>query len=106
MAKDRRGELFYYMHSQLIARYNIERFCNRLGRVTKLTNLRDPIPDAYFPKLLQNTTNVTYPPRFSNTTLTDLDRPDDNVNIELADMERWRDRIIEAIDQGFVVNVS
>ncbi|KAE8573029.1 Putative prophenoloxidase [Halyomorpha halys] len=30
--KDRRGELFYYMHQQIMARYNMERLCNNLAR--------------------------------------------------------------------------
>ena len=106
VSKDRRGELFYYMHSQLIARYNIDRFCNRLGRVRALTNLREPIPEAYFPKLQRTTTNTSYPPRFANALLRDVDRPEDQTTVEVADLERWRDRIYEAIDQGFVVNVS
>lgn len=106
VSKDRRGELFYYMHSQLIARYNIDRFCNRLARVRGLTNLREAIPEAYFPKLSRSTTNTSYPPRVANTVLRDVDRPDDSTTVEVADLERWRDRIFEAIDQGFVLNVS
>lgn len=106
VAKDRRGELFYYMHSQLIARYNADRFCNQLGRVRQLNNLREAIPEAYFPKLVRSTTNTGYPPRFANITLKDIDRPDDSTVVEITDLERWRDRIYEAIDQGFVVNVS
>jgi tyrosinase len=35
-----------------------------------------------------------------------LDRIDSDTKIEIADLERWRDRIIEAIDKGFVENVS
>jgi len=50
VAKDRRGELFYYMHQQVIARYNAERFSNNLARVLPFNNLRDPIAEGYFPK--------------------------------------------------------
>ncbi|XP_059616951.1 phenoloxidase 2-like [Phlebotomus argentipes] len=100
--KDRRGELFYYMHSQIIARYNIERLCNRMGRVRHLSNLREAIPEGYFPKLSRSSNNQTYPPRFTNVTLKDIDRPDDNTQVQISDLEGWRDRILQAIDQGYV----
>ena len=67
--KDRRGELFYYMHRQTVARYNVERFCNRLPAVKPLKNLREPIPEAYFPKLLNSALNRTYPGRHANMVL-------------------------------------
>lgn len=103
--KDRRGELFYYMHSQIIARYNIERFGNRLGRVKPLNNLREPIPEGYFPKIIRSTNNRAYPARVSDAVLKDLNRVEDDTYIEIADLERWRDRIHQAIDQGYVVEV-
>jgi hypothetical protein len=37
--------------SQIMARYNYERFSNNLPRVTPLTDLRAPIAEGYFPKL-------------------------------------------------------
>ncbi|XP_055688055.1 phenoloxidase 2-like [Lutzomyia longipalpis] len=104
--KDRRGELFYYAHAQIIARYNIERLCNHLARVKLLNNLREVIPEGYFPKIVRSSSNQTYPPRFTNTTLKDINRPEDSVVVEISDLERWRDRIFEAIDQGFVINSS
>lgn len=65
--KDRRGELFYYMHAQIIARYNVERLCNRLKRVVVLNNLREAVPEAYFPKMIRSSNNRSYPPRTANT---------------------------------------
>lgn len=104
--KDRRGELFFYMHNQLIARYNVERLANKLGKVRPLNNLREPIPEAYFPKIVRSSNNRAYPARVSGTVLMDINRTDDNVVVALSDLERWRDRIYQAIDQGFVVDVS
>lgn len=104
VAKDRRGELFYYMHHQILARYNAERFCNNLKRVEVMNNLRAPIPEGYFPKLLSSVNNRTYPARTSNTALRDMNR--ENNVLEIADCERWRDRILEAIDKGYVEDVS
>ncbi|XP_034477320.1 phenoloxidase 2 [Drosophila innubila] len=102
--KDRRGELFYYMHHQILARYNVERFCNNLKRVLPLNNLRDAVPEGYFPKILSSVNNRTYPARVSNQLLRDVDRPDGS--IEISEVERWRDRVLAAIDQGFVENTE
>lgn len=103
VAKDRRGELFYYMHSQIISRYNNERICNRLGRVLPLSNLRERVPEGYFPKIVRSMNNRAYPSRVDNSQLQDLNRVEDDTYIEIAELERWRDRIHNAIDQGFVV---
>lgn len=96
--KDRRGELFYHMHQQIIARYNSERFCNRLSRVRSFNNLRAPIEEAYFPKLDSQVASKSSPPRFENTTLKDIYRPVDEIRSELSVLEAWRDRFIQAIE--------
>lgn len=105
VAKDRRGELFYYMHQQLVARYNFERFSNRLARVKRFNNLREPIAEAYFPKMDSLVASRAWPARAANTQLRDLNRELDQIKNDVADLERWRDRFYEAIHQGFVVNV-
>ncbi|XP_076677764.1 phenoloxidase 1-like [Andrena cerasifolii] len=102
--KDRRGELFYYMHEQIMARYNCERFCNRLGRVKRFINWREPIPEAYFPKLDSIVAGRTWPARPSGAVLRDINRPVDQLDFDIQDMERWRDRIYEAIHTGSVIN--
>ncbi|XP_043659474.1 phenoloxidase 2 [Drosophila teissieri] len=104
VAKDRRGELFYYMHQQVIARYNAERFSNNLARVLPFNNLRDPIAEGYFPKMDSLVASRAWPPRFESTRLSDLNREADQLNVEIGDLERWRDRIYEAIHQGFVMD--
>ncbi|KAL1138656.1 hypothetical protein AAG570_008718 [Ranatra chinensis] len=71
--KDRRGELFYYFHQQILARlvqlYNFERFCNNLPRTKKLGDWRSPIEEGYFPKLDTLVSSKNWPPRFSNIRL-------------------------------------
>lgn len=104
--KDRRGELFYYMHQQLVARYNYERFSNRLARVKRLNNLRDPIMEGYFPKMDSLVASRAWPARSENTVLRDLDRELDQIKNDVSDLERWSDRFYEAIHQGFVVDES
>lgn len=106
VAKDRRGELFFYMHNQIIARYNFERFSNNLARVKRFNNLRDPITEAYFPKMDSLVASRAWPARVANTQLKDLDRELDQIKNDVADLERWRDRFYESIHQGFCVDVS
>lgn len=105
VAKDRRGELFYYMHQQIIARYNFERFSNRMARVKRFHNLRDPITEAYFPKMDSLVASRAWPARVANTTLKDLDRELDQIKSDVGDLERWRDRFYESIHQGYVLDV-
>ncbi|CAK1590404.1 unnamed protein product [Parnassius mnemosyne] len=100
--KDRRGELFFYMHQQIIARYNGERLNNSLPRTKKFSNWREPIPEAYFPKLDSLTSSRGWPPRQANMRWQDLNRPVDGLNITIADMERWRRNLEEAIATGMV----
>ncbi|CAB3222263.1 unnamed protein product [Arctia plantaginis] len=97
--KDRRGELFYYMHQQIIARYTTERFCNGLGRVRRYNNLREPIEEAYFPKLDSQVASRAWSPRFSGTTVRDLVRPLEQIRLDVSQMETWIDRIIQAIEK-------
>uniref|UniRef100_A0A034V716 tyrosinase n=1 Tax=Bactrocera dorsalis TaxID=27457 RepID=A0A034V716_BACDO len=104
--KDRRGELFYYMHQQVVARYNLERFSNNLARVVRFNNLREPIAEGYFPKMDSLVSSRAWPPRFEDTKLSDLNRELDQINLDVSDMERWRDRIFEAISQGFATDES
>ncbi|XP_012279901.1 phenoloxidase 2-like isoform X2 [Orussus abietinus] len=102
--KDRRGELLYYMHQQIQARYNFERFCNGLGRVKRWNNWRDPIPEAYFPKLDSLVASRSWPARPANAVLKDVNRPADQIQVDIQDMERWRDRIYEVIQTGAILN--
>uniref|UniRef100_A0A481MQJ8 Phenoloxidase n=1 Tax=Nipponaphis monzeni TaxID=196483 RepID=A0A481MQJ8_9HEMI len=101
--KDRRGELFFYMHQQIIARYNMERLSNDMSRVTRLNDWRDPIPEAYFPKLDNVNANRVWPSRPSNSRFKNVDREKDLVVVDIDDLERWRNRIFDAIHSGYIV---
>lgn len=63
-----------------------------------LNNLRESVREGYFPKIVRGLNNRAYPGRHANALLHDVNRGDDSC--EIADIERWRDRIHEAIDQG------
>ncbi|XP_023012803.2 phenoloxidase 1 [Leptinotarsa decemlineata] len=102
--KNRRGELFYYMHQQIIARYNFERLCHKLKRVERFIDFRGEIPEAYFPKLDSLVASRSWPARVANQKLSNLKRESDQIQIDLDDLQRWRDNIVAAINSGFVRN--
>ncbi|XP_041769777.1 phenoloxidase 2-like [Anopheles merus] len=102
--KDRRGELFYYMHQQLLARYQIDRFAQGLGRIEPLANLREPVREAYYPKLLRTSNNRTFCPRYPGMMISDVARSADRLEVRIADIESWLPRVLEAIDAGFAVS--
>lgn len=84
----------------------MERVANHLNRVRPLNNLREAVIEGYFPKIIRSSNNRSYPFRVTNTVLTDINRPDDETIVQVSDLDRWRDRIFQAIDQGYVVDVS
>ena len=104
--KDRRGELFYYMHEQIIARYNSERFSNNLHRVMRLNNLRAPIAEGYFPKLYSSNASRAWAARAAGATLKDINRSMENFHVDLSELERWIERVHDAINQKFVINAD
>lgn len=104
--KNRRGELFFYMHQQIIARYNMERLCHGFQRVERWIDWKNPIPLAYFPKLDSLVASRAYPARVANQTIQDLRIEAEQVYLDVDSMYRWRDRIFGAIHQGFVNDVS
>jgi hypothetical protein len=95
--KDRQGELFYYMHHQLIARFDLERLSNDLPFVEPLY-WKDKIVDGFYP---QTTYRVggEFPARPDNFEFQDLE------NIKVKDMVDYTRRIREAISQQAVITV-
>lgn len=63
---DRQGELFFYMHSQMLARYDAELLSNGLARVAPFgpTEWEMAIPEGYIP-----TGENDYTPRLENQTI-------------------------------------
>ncbi|HEX7317613.1 MAG TPA: tyrosinase family protein [Pyrinomonadaceae bacterium] len=74
---DRHGELFLYMHQQMLARYDAERLAVGLPPVVPLSSYTNPIPEGYDPGpgLTQSPGPASLPayaPRPANTYLRDL----------------------------------
>ncbi|XP_077289151.1 arylphorin subunit alpha-like [Arctopsyche grandis] len=93
--KDRRGELYYFTHQQLLARYYLERLSNGLGEIPSF-NWRYPVKTQYNP-------NMAYPngypfPRRQENFYVNTDKNEYLVQ-EVEDYER---RIRDAVTQGFV----
>ncbi|XP_072934080.1 phenoloxidase subunit 1-like [Epargyreus clarus] len=101
--KDRRGELFYYMHEQIVARYNVERMCNKLKRVTRYSNFKEPIDEGYFPKLDSYVASRSWPPRFAGSVIRDINRPANLIQIEVSQLENWKIRFEEAVREMAVL---
>lgn len=92
------------MHHQILARYNAERFCNNHQRVKSLSNLREPISEGYFPKLQSLLASRYWPPRFMNTSLSDIDRKSENIVLKIEDLEQWISNIRSAIEDGSIMD--
>lgn len=103
--KDRRGELFYYMHSQLLARYNLERFTNHLPRFLNLV-LTEPIDEAYFPKIIRSSKKTSYPPRFPGISLKDVDREETDGAVLISDLTGYIEKIRKVIATNTYIDVS
>ncbi|XP_015605372.1 hemocyanin A chain [Cephus cinctus] len=95
LEKDRKGELFYYMHHQLIARFDLERLSNELPFVEPLS-FEDVIVDGFHP---QTTYRVggEFPSRPDNFAFHDLE------NIKVHDMQDYVRRIKQAIAHSYVL---
>ncbi|XP_054723107.1 hemocyanin B chain-like [Uloborus diversus] len=95
--KDRKGELFFYMHQQMCARYDCERLSNHMPQMVPFHNFEEPL-EGYSAHLSANVNGLPYASR--NAGLRMRDRPD----CAVQDLERWRERILEAISLGHVVD--
>ena len=88
--QDRQGELFFYMHQQMLARYDAERRALGFGAVEPFGDYRRPIAEGY-------------EDRPENTALRDVDRQDTG-ELTVAELEDQRDRLLAAVTAGSVQN--
>ena len=105
---DRHGELFAYMHEQMLARYDAERLGVGLPRVKPFDDYQAQIPEGYDPGDLMEWNGgqwVGFVKRPDNAGIKDFGPPLDRFLIEapgakIADMERFRDALLEAARRG------
>ncbi|GFT57363.1 hemocyanin F chain [Nephila pilipes] len=110
--KDRKGELFYYMHQQMMARYDCERLGSGFERVIPFHNF-DQRFGGYAPHLTsfiddpdhdEPQTSSNYASRPAGLSLHDLNRDDDGSSVE--ELERWKDRLMQAAHLGIAIDES
>ncbi|GFR13051.1 hemocyanin F chain [Trichonephila clavata] len=102
--KDRKGELFYYMHQQMLARYDCERLGLGLQRVIPYHNFDEKI-GGYASHLVSfiNDSKM-FASRPAGLILQDVNRGGQLITVE--ELERWKDRIIQAAHLGMVIDES
>ncbi|XP_078044092.1 hexamerin 70c [Augochlora pura] len=94
MSKELRGNLYYYYHQQLMAKYYLERFSNGLGDVDDL-NWYKPIQPGFFSQMLySNGVPMPYRNQYSAIPF--------YKNKYLNAITGFEYRIMEAIDSGFL----
>ena len=97
---DRHGELFAYMHQQMIARYDAERLAAGLPRVQPFDDYRTEIDEGYDPEtwLWNGAQWFQFGPRPAGAAFSDV------LDEVIGEQETHRDRILEAAATGsFVV---
>lgn len=97
--KDRQGELFLYMHEQMLARYDAERLALGLPPVRAFEDYRQPIAEGFDPGDLE-VDGQKYAARPNDTRLSDLVAP---FAYRLVDHERRRERVADTVDSGYAV---
>ncbi len=107
--KDRHGELFLYMHQQMLARYDAERIAAGLGLVVPYSDYRQPISEGYDPGGLVTPGStpesfIEYTARPGGTYLRDLTVNDPGIAYTIHEHELIRDRTLDAIDSGYFRN--
>lgn len=96
--KDRRGEIFYYTHQQLLARYYMERLSNDLKEIPRFS-WHWPIKTGFMSNLRHgNGLNFPSRPNFFNV------RTEDNI-WRIQDVKDCERRIRDVIQSGLVLNV-
>jgi tyrosinase len=90
ITKNRQGELFWYMHQQMLARYDMERAGCGLKKAESLDDYFVAIPEGYEPQL------PGYADRAANTTIGDIS------NYTVNDHETRRERLLDAAKSGIL----
>lgn len=76
-----------------------------MERVKRFIDWREPIKEAYFPKLNRQVTGRVWPARVADQKIQNISRTDEQLYLDVDDLIIWKDRIFGAINTGFVINV-
>ncbi|KRT78719.1 hypothetical protein AMK59_6997 [Oryctes borbonicus] len=102
---DKRGEQFYYIMQQILARYYLERLSNGLGEISIL-DYSVPIRTGYYPSMVYPN-GMMFPVRPNNVWVQmersmDNTRFDNNYTNSYISVRDYDRRIRDAIDHGYV----
>ena len=99
---DRQGELFLYMHSQMVARYETEGLCWNLPLVRPWNQYDDVLESGYVPVPGLIDFYGGYPPFSSWFATKNPNIPDTKDQpVPRALLETWRDNIYQDIKEGY-----
>ncbi|HEX2202064.1 MAG TPA: tyrosinase family protein [Longimicrobium sp.] len=101
-SKDRHGELFFYMHQQMLARYDVERLAVGKPPVAAFADYRERIAEGYDPGSLLEESGFSV--RREDLPLRDITDPAGPYT--LADQETRRERFRDAIQTGVFAGAS
>ncbi|XP_029035149.2 hexamerin-like isoform X2 [Osmia bicornis bicornis] len=96
--KEVRGECYFFIHKQLMARYNLERRSNAISRIASF-DWNKPIYPLYFSNLMYSN-GVPVPTRHKYASL-----PYHKYNY-LKDIFTLENRIMDAIDSGYLMDTD
>ncbi|KAI8800670.1 hypothetical protein BJ742DRAFT_66102 [Cladochytrium replicatum] len=97
--KDRQGELFVFMHQQMIARYNAERISNGIELLQPIKDLGQSLPGDV-PDANLRYSGKSFSARKNGLKLADLGAKGQRGYLPVASLEQSRTRILEAIKAG------
>ena len=93
-SKDRDGELFIYMHQQMLARYDTERGAVGLSKTAPLSDYRVPVPGGYDPgPLLRDQNDVKFGVRPPGAYIGQIPG--------FEELEGWRDHLKQTVASGW-----
>lgn len=95
---DRRGEIFYYFHQQILARYYLERLSNGMGPIPTFS-WHWPVETGYYPSM-RYPNGLPFPVRPNHYDL----KISENLQ-HLTEVEDYERRIRDAIDYGYIIKV-
>jgi tyrosinase len=99
---DRQGELFLYMHSQMVVRYETEGLCWNLPPVRSWNQYDDVLESGYAPVPALIGYYGGYAPFSSWFAVRNPNIPDvPDAPVSRAQLETWRDNIYQAIKDGY-----
>lgn len=101
--RDRQGELFIYMHEQMLARYDAERLAVGLPPVQPLNDYSAPIPEAYDPGSdlqFDFSRDEAFSKRAAGEKIGDLAKPGEPDYTRVSDLASWHGAIVQAVDSG------